>query len=135
MELRAARHDYPDYPALVEDYYERGWTDGLPIVPPTPESVERFLDFAGLAPDRVLGEVPTREVVVTAEHAAINAVMAGCRPEYFPVVVAAVRAHLDPKGNCHSTTGTLSGAVQVVIVNGPIRNELGIASGAGCFGP
>ena len=79
--------------------------------------------------------MPTREVIVTAEHAAINAVMAGCKPEYFPVVVAAVRAHLDEKGNCHSTTGTLSGAAHAVIVNGPIRNEIGVESGAGCLGP
>jgi hypothetical protein len=135
VELRAARHDYPDHPALVEDYFERGWTDGLPIVPPTPESVERFLDFAGLAPDLVLGAVPTRDVVVTAEHAAINAVMAGCRPEYFPTVVAAVRAHLHEKANCHSTTGTLSGASQLVVVNGPVRGEIGIESRGGCFGP
>ncbi len=133
--LRAARHDYPDYASLVEDYYERGWTDGLPIVPPTPESVERFLDQAGLAPDVVLGAVPTRDVVVTAEHAAINAVMAGCRPDYFPTVVAAVRAHLHEKANCHSTTGTLSGASQIVVVNGPVRNEIGIECRGACFGP
>jgi len=79
--------------------------------------------------------VPTREVVVTAEHAAINAVMAGCKPEYFPAVVAAVLAHLDPMGNCHSTTGTLSGAAHAVIINGPIRNEIGVHSYSGCFGP
>ena len=79
--------------------------------------------------------VPTREVVVTLEQIAINAVMAGCRPEYMPVVVAAVRAHLHEKGNCHSTTGTLSGAAQVVIVNGPARQEFDINCTAGCFGP
>ena len=79
--------------------------------------------------------MPTREVTVTAEHVAINAVMAGCRPEYMPVVVAAVRAHLHEKGNCHSTTGTLSGAAQVVIVNGPVRIALDINCKAGCFGP
>jgi hypothetical protein len=135
MSLAAPRHEYADPDDLAEDYHARGWTDGLPIVAPTPERVERFLAAAGLDPGEVLGAVPTREVVVTAEHAAINAVMAGCRSEYFPVVVAAVRAHLDEMGNCHSTTGTLSGAVQVVIVNGPVRNELGIACGAGCFGP
>ena len=100
--LRAARHDYSDTSTLVEDYSERGWTDGLPIVPPTPESVERFLDAAGLAPDFVLGAVPTRDVVVTAEHAAINAVMAGCKAEYFPTVVAAVRARRPPHD---ATTG------------------------------
>jgi hypothetical protein len=135
MSVAAPRLEYADPDDLVEDYHAKGWTDGLPITPPTPERVERFLAVAGLDGGEVLGAVPTREVVVTAEHAAINAVMAGCRPEYFPVVVAAVRAHLDEMGNCHSTTGTLSGAIQVVIVNGPIRNEIGVASGAGCFGP
>ena len=133
--LQAEPHGYPSYDALLEDYYERGWTDGLPVVPPTPEKVEQFLAAAGLAPDEILGEVPTREVVVRAEQVAINAVMAGCLPAYMPVVAAAVRAHLHEKGNCHSTTGTLSGAFQTVIVNGPIRAELGIESGAGCFGP
>ena len=133
--LHAARHAYPDALALMEDYQERGWTDGLPIVPPTPEAVESFLDAAGLEADAVLGSVPTRDVVVTAEQAAINAVMAGCKPAYFPTVVAAVRAHLDEFGNCHSTTGTLSGASQIVVVNGPVRSELGIACRDACFGP
>ena len=133
--LSAPRHEYTDYAALLDDYHDRGWTDGLPVVPPTPELVERFLDAGRLAPDTVLGEVPTREVVVTAEHAAINAVMAGCRAEYMPVVAAAVRAHLHEKGNCHSTTGTLSGAAQVVIVNGPARLALDVNCGLGCFGP
>ncbi|MCY3890912.1 MAG: hypothetical protein OXG50_13585, partial [bacterium] len=131
----ATQHSYDSYEALVEDYFEKGWTDGLPIVPPTPEMVAIFLERAGLSGDEVLGTVPTREVTCTAEQAAANAVMAGCLPEYFPTVVAAVRAHLHPKGNCHSTTGTLSGAAQAVIINGPIRNELGVVSGAGCFGP
>jgi hypothetical protein len=133
--LTAPAHEYADESALIEDYFDRGWTDGLPIVPPTPNRVAAFLDAARLAPDATLGAVPTREVVVTAEQVAINAVMAGCRPEYMPVVVAAVRAHLHEKGNCHSTTGTLSGAAQVVIVNGPARTELDINCTAGCFGP
>ena len=135
MELAAARFDYDDREALVEDYHRRGWTDGLPIVPPDPDTVELFLAAVGLDPAEVLGAVPTREVIVTAEQVAINAVMAGCRPEYMPVVVAAVRAHLSDKANCHSTTGTLSGAAQVVIVNGPVRTELDINCAAGCFGP
>jgi hypothetical protein len=134
-ELRAAHLEYDDPFELVEDYHRRGWTDGLPVIPPTPAAVERFLDAAGLSPGVVLGTVPTREVVVTAEHAAINAVMAGCLPEYMPVVVAAVRAHLHEKANCHSTTGTLSGASQLVVVNGPVRTELDMGCTAGCFGP
>jgi hypothetical protein len=133
--LQAPSHEYADADALVEDYFDRGWTDGLPIVPPTPEKVEAFLAAAGLDGDDVLGHVPTREVTVTAEHAAINAVMAGCRPEYMPVVAAAVRAHLDEMANCHSTTGTLSGAAQAIIVNGPVRRELGIQCEGACLGP
>ena len=133
--LQAEQHAYDDYASLVDDYYARGWTDGLPVIPPTPELVADFLAAAGLEPDDVIGTVPTREVTVTAEHAAINAVMAGCRRDYMPVVVAAVRAHLNEKGNCHSTTGTLSGAAQVVIVNGPARTALDVNCTAGCFGP
>ena len=79
--LAAERHAFPTEEALQEDYHARGWTDGLPIVAPTPERVAQFLAAADLAPDTLLGEVATREVRVTAEHAAINAVMAGCRPE------------------------------------------------------
>jgi hypothetical protein len=133
--LRAPRHEYRDYAELLDDYDARGWTDGLPVVPPTPELVADFLASAELDPDVVIGAVPTRDVTVTAEHVAINAVMAGCRTEYMPVVVAAVRAHLHEKGNCHSTTGTLSGAAQAVIVNGPARTGLDVNCTAGCFGP
>ena len=82
----------------------------------------------------MLGEVPTREVVVTAEHAATNAVMAGCRPEYMPTVVAALRAHLHEMANCHSTTGTLSGAAQALIINGPVRERIGMNSGINAMG-
>ena len=135
MALTAEAHTYASEEELREDYIARGWTDGLPIVPPTPDRVEAFLAVTGLAPDEVLGAVPTREVVVTAEHAAINAVMAGCLPEHMPVVVAAVRAHLDEMANCHSTTGTRSGAAQAVIINGPVRRRLDVACEGACFGP
>ena len=129
------RHLYDSEAVLCEDYISRGWTDGLPIVAPTPERVEAFLAASGLDADEVLGTVTTREVTVRAGDAAVNAVMAGCLPSYFGVVAAAVRAHLHEMANCHSTTGTLSGAVQVVIVNGPVRLEIGVESGPGCFGP
>lgn len=119
----------------VEDYFQLGLTDGLPVIPPTVERVEQFLAVAGLAPDEVIGEVPTRRLVITADKVAANAVMAGCRPEYFPTVLAAVRALLAVKGNAHSTTASLAGPAHAVIVNGPVRREIGIASGQACFGP
>jgi hypothetical protein len=132
---RAGRESYDGYEALLRGYHEKGWTDGLPIVPPTAERVEAFLAAAGLGPDEILGTVPTREVVTTAEACAVNAVMAGCLAEYAPVVMAAVRAHLEEKANCHSSTGTLTGAAHAVIVHGPVRREVGISCRAGCFGP
>ena len=76
----------------IESCYEAGWTDGMPVVPPTPARVADFLDAAKLAPEEVIGRVPTREnLVITAEKLAINAVMAGALPEYMPVIAAAMR--------------------------------------------
>ena len=119
----------------MEDYFQRGWTDGLPIVPPTPERVSEFLGVIGLSPAEVIGAIPTREVTVTAEKVAINAVMAGCLPEYMPTVLAACRAMLDERFNLHANSGTLSGAAQIVVVNGPVRQALGMNCDAGVFGP
>ena len=76
----------------IEDCYERGWTDGLPVVPPTPDRVAALLDFVGLDPKETLGEVPVRSRSLTAEKAAANSVMAGCLPQYFPIVLGAMRA-------------------------------------------
>lgn len=73
--------------AAIENCYERGWTDGLPVVPPTPDRVASLLDFVGLGPEEILGEVPVRSRSLTAEQAAANSVMAGCLPEYFPIVL------------------------------------------------
>jgi hypothetical protein len=126
-------YSYDDDAAAIEDFFERGFTDGLPVIPPTPARVEAML--GGFAPNLLLGEVPTRNVEVTAEKTAINAVMAGCKPEYFPTVVATVRAFLQPKANAHSTTATLAGAAHAVIVNGPVRKELDIECGQAAFGP
>lgn len=135
MTLRSDTLEHEGYAEAVETYFERGWTDGLPVVPPTPEAVEAMLAAAGLAPPDELGSIPTRNIDVSAEKAAVNAVMAGCRPEYFPVVVAGVRALLQPLANAHSTTATLAGAAHALIVSGPIRTELGIEGGQACLGP
>ena len=134
MLLTGIKHQYQSYEQLLWDFHDKGWTDGLPVVPPTPELVEGFLAAAGVEPGDVLGVVPTREVIVTAEACAINAVMAGCKPVFAPVSIAAARAVLDHMANIHSPSATLTGASQLVVVNGPVRNEIGINCTAGCFG-
>jgi hypothetical protein len=133
--LTAAHHVFESVDDALEGQFDLGVTDGLPVIPPTPDRVERMLAAAGIDPDVALGALPTRDVTVTAEKVAINAVMAGCRPDYFPVVVAAVRAFLQTKANAHSTTATLAGAAHAVIVNGPVRDAVGVHSGQACFGP
>ena len=135
MTLASSTLTHEDHAEAVEAYHGLGWTDGLPVIPPTPELVEAMLAGAALAPDVLLGGVPTRNITVTAEKVAVNSVMAGCLPEHFPVVAAAVRALLQPKANAHSTTATLAGAAHAVIVNGPVRQEIGIVGGQACFGP
>lgn len=119
----------------IEYYFERGWTDGLPVVPATAQLVARFLDAAGLAPTDSVGYVPERFRCVSAEKVAINAILAGCRAEYMPVVVAAVRALCAPEADMHVATLSTSGSAPLVIVNGPCRLELGLNSGANLFGP
>jgi hypothetical protein len=133
--LRQPTRDYSAYRSWSDGAEREGWSDGLPMVPPTGDRVARFLEAAQLEPGDLIGPVPTREVICTAEQVAVNAVMAGCRPEYMPVVVAAVRAHLDPRGNSHATTASLAGPAHAVIINGPVRRQLGVNCTAGCFGP
>jgi peroxiredoxin len=117
----------------LEDMFERGFTDGLPVIPPTPERVEAMLE--GRDPARSLGQVPPRQGEATFERVAACAVLAGCRPEYFPVVVAAVEAALQPGFNAHGVAVTTQPAGTVVIVNGPARERLGFNSGMGALGP
>jgi hypothetical protein len=133
--LQAAKIEHSDYASAVEEYYERGWTDGLPVIPPEPALVAAFLEAGGTTAGELVGTLPTRDITVTAEDVAINAVMAGCLPEYAPVVLTAVRGLLHEKAIPHSVTATLASAAQVVIVSGPVRTQLGVACGQGCMGP
>ena len=91
FELRSPSYEVDEGEA-VEFYYDRGWSDGLPVVPPTEERVKAMLSGAGLEPDAQIAFIQTRQAAITAEKAAINAVLAGCRPEYMPVIVAALEA-------------------------------------------
>jgi len=128
-------HDWTDAEGLdvIEDMFERGWTDGLPVVPPTRERVETML--GGRDPTRSLGHVPPTLGEATLERVAACAVLAGCRPEYFPVVVAAVEAALDPAFNLNGQAVTTQPAGQVIVVNGPVRNAIGLNTEMGALGP
>ncbi len=133
--LTAIRHRVADDAAAIELCFARGWTDGLPVVPPTPERVEAMLAGARLEPAREIAYIAHRAVSVTAEKVAINAVMAGCRPEYMPVVVAAVEGIGDPRWSYHGPGTSTSGAAVLLIVNGPVARELDVNAGDNLFGP
>src|SRR5690242_4300099 len=119
----------------IESLFARGVTDGLPGVPPTPARVAAALAAVGRAADEVIAEVPPRFGRATVQKIAINAVIAGCRPEYVPVVIAAVEAMCDERFCLLGVSGTTDAVAPFVIVNGPIRVALQINSGAGVFGP
>ena len=132
---RASRIDVTGSLIDVNNYfYDQGWTDGLPIIPPTEELVFEMLEACPLAADQVLGRMPPMNGSVTPEKIAINAVMAGCKPDYMPVVVAAVKAVMQPQFNVAAITTTTGGAAPAIIVSGPIADKLGINSGTAVFG-
>lgn len=119
----------------IEYCYDRGWTDGLPVVPPLHEFVDEFLAQTDRDPDEIVMVQKHLDRTCTVRQVAINAVMAGCRPEYFPVVLAAIDALA---GTASATSGLLqstTGQAEIIIVNGPIRGKLGFNSKGNIFGP
>lgn len=135
MELTSRRHTVADLGAAMELCYTNGWTDGLPVVPPTAERIGAMLAAAGLEPQHELAYIENRQVSVTAEKVAINAVMAGCRPEYMPVVAAAVAALGDPLFGYHGPATSTGGSAVFMLVNGPIARALDINCENNLFGP
>lgn len=119
----------------LEQLYRDGFTDGLPVVIPTPERVMMMVLASGYDGDVSLGEIGPSQAAATVEAVAANAVMAGCLPEYFPVVVAAVKAISDPSFDLTEIQVTTHGITPLIIVNGPVREQVGLASGFGLFGP
>lgn len=111
---------------VQEEFFERGWTDGLPIVPPTQERVAKLLAAAGLEPEEVIGGIAQRGRTVTAEEVATNAVMAGCRADYGPLVMAAVGAMLAPEFNAHAVLTSTGGAALCTVVSGPLAGAVGM---------
>lgn len=118
----------------IERCYEEGWSDGLPVVPPLPQLVDRHVAASGRHADDVVGEIPPAWGVATIERIAANAVMAGCLPEYLPAVIAAVEAALDDRVGLHGVQCTTHVASPVVIYNGPVRQMLDISGGHNCLG-
>jgi hypothetical protein len=118
----------------IETMYDLGWSDGLPLVPPTPERVARMLTGTSRAADEVVATVPPTLIEATVEKVAINAVMAGCKPEYLPVVLAAVEAACTDSFNMHGLLATTMPVGPVLFVNGPIRHAIGMNSGMNVLG-
>ena len=119
----------------LEIFYARGVTDGLPVVPPTAARVREAVAASGHAGDEVVGLVAPRLGRATVERIAVNAVMAGCRPEYLPAVIAGVEAICDPELSLVGVSGTTDAVAPLLILNGPVRKALDVNSGAGAFGP
>ncbi len=117
-----------------EALFERGWTDGLPVVPPTEARVLRMLEGTTRDPDELVTVVPPDLVECTVEKVAVNAVMAGCRPEYLPVVLAAVEAACTDEFNMHGLLATTYFSGPMIVVNGPIAERIGMNSGGNALG-
>jgi hypothetical protein len=135
----------PVYPAerftftgTVEDVnkflFEKGWSLGLPVIPPTPERIDEMLKGTNRKPDEVLGQVPPRMGSLTTELVAAHAVMAGCKPEYVPVLIAALEGLLEPEANWLAALTTTGTTESVIIVNGPTVKEIGLAYSQGAAG-
>ena len=119
-----------------EEFFRKGWTDGLPIVPPTPERVEALLEHVGADdPELLIGVIPARGRGISVEKAAVNAVMAGCSPQYFPVVLAGLEAMFDAGFNAHTVLTSTGGAALGVVVSGPLAAEIGMNARHNCLGP
>jgi hypothetical protein len=134
MHFNAEAIEVPDYHAAVELFFDRGWTDGLAVVPPTEELVEAMVRACGRQPEEELGEIPPVQGIATIEKLAINSVMAGCRPEYFPIILAAVEAMLEPEHNLNGVQTTTHCCVPLLIVNGPLARDLKFNAADGVFG-
>ena len=124
-----------DPEAVRDAYAERGWGDGLPLVVPTPERVEAMLAGGGGDPDETLATLPPRSGVATRRIVAVNAVLAGCRPEHLPVLVAAVRALARPEVNLRGVNATTHPVAPLLIVHGEVARRAGYNAGLGAFGP
>lgn len=127
--LNSEKLDFDHEDDVQEHFFRNNWTDGLPIVPPTPEKVSQMLNEVKLEGSEVIGFIPERNKMITVEKLAINAVMAGCLPTYMPVVLAAMQGVLDPDFGVHGPTSSTGGGAIFIVVNGPITEQIGLNNG------
>ena len=132
--MQSDQWQFGDWELALEHYYQEGLTDGLPVVPPTPERVQAMLDYCGLAPGDILGVETIRRKQFPAEKVAVSAVMAGCLPEHFPVVVAAVSAVCDRAYNFHASSTSTNGIANLMMVSGPYASRIGMNHGVNLMG-
>ena len=118
-----------------EFFLDKEWSDGLPVVTPTEARVQRMLAGMRCDADEVIGNVPPAMTPTTVRTAAIHALMAGCKPEYMPVVVGGLRIMLREEFNLNGVQGTMHGVAPLMIVNGPYAQQIDLHGGNGCFGP
>ncbi len=118
-----------------EYFLEKDWSDGLPVVTPTEARVARMITGTKRNPDELIGNIPPAMEPVTVRTAAIHALMAGCKPEYLPVVLGALPLMLREEFNLNGVQGTMHGVAPLMIVSGPYAQHIGIHGGNGCFGP
>ena len=133
-DFAARRIDVDEFDDPLEIAYDRGWSDGLPIVPPTPLRVARMLAGTDRDPNETVGLIPPNLIECSVEKVAINAVMAGCRPEYMPVVLGCVAATLRPEFSMHGLLATLWFSGPVFIVNGPVAKRIGMNARSNALG-
>ncbi|MCY4655209.1 MAG: TlpA family protein disulfide reductase, partial [Gammaproteobacteria bacterium] len=119
--LRARRLEIASQDDIHEFMFDQGFTDGLPVVPPTPERVIRMLSGTNREPQELVATIPPNLAPATVEKIAVNAVLAGCKPEYLPVVISTIEAICNDEFNCHGVFATTMGATPVMVLNGPIR--------------
>lgn len=120
---------------VYEYFLSQGWTDGLPVIPPTVERVEDFLAQANLAPEEVIGVIPPQWAQLSVGKLAVNAVMAGCKPEYMSVLIAAIKGMCDPAFNLYGVQATTNPVGPMLAVNGPIAKQIGLKADTGSLGP
>ena len=134
MQLTSRIHEAADLEAAVEYCYQQNWTDGLPVIPPTEGAVERIINYLQRGAEEVVGIIPPRNGIATIEKIAINCVMAGCKPEYAPIVIAALEAMLEERFNLNGVQATTSCCAPLTMVSGPAVKTLGFNTRENAFG-